>query len=168
MHTINAATTCHMPGVHAASCASFVLMDTFIVQIRRLRSQSSTYAKWLSTQGRLGHFLDFFFFGSVPGPALFLVLEPSNLQHLAVQLAWYGHSGLRQRHRRHMLAPASLASMLKSCAAAPCNAHLSACTATDLSVTLHYCSVRGRVQASSTRSSRPCDVAAFHARSRPR
>ena len=159
MHTINAATTWHMPGVHAAPCASFVLMDTFVVHGYICHGQSSTFAKWLSTEaeGRLGHFLDFFFFGSVPGPALFLVLEPSNLQHLAVQLAWYGHSALRQRHRRHMLAcqPRSHAEILRCCA---CDAHASACTATDLSATLLCCSVRGRAQASSTTTSRLYDI----------
>ena len=132
-----------MPGVHAASFASFVLMDTFVVQVLQLHAQSSTFAKWLSTQRWIGHFLDVFCFGLVPGPALFLVLEPSNFQHLAVQLAWYGHSALRQRHRRHMLAcrPRFHAEILRCCA---CDALPSACTATDLSASLHYCSVGGR------------------------
>jgi len=55
------ATACHMPGVHAALCASLVLMDTFVVQVLQLSGQSSTFAKWLSAQRWIGHFLDFFF-----------------------------------------------------------------------------------------------------------
>jgi hypothetical protein len=61
MRNVNAATACHMPGVHAASCASFVLMDTFVVQVLQLPQQISTFAKLLSTQRRIGHFLDIFF-----------------------------------------------------------------------------------------------------------
>jgi hypothetical protein len=93
-------------------------MGTFVVQVLQRLQQISTFAKLVSTERWIGHFLDVFFFGSVPGPALFLVLEPSNLQHLAVQLAWYGHSGLRQRHRRHMLAcqPRFHAEILRRCA----------------------------------------------------
>ena len=135
-YTIKAATACHMAGVHATSCAFFAVMDIFVVQVLICGAQSATFAMWLSTEGRLGHLLDFFFFCSVPGPPLFLLLGSSNLQHTVVQLAWPGHSGLRERHRRHTCLPASLtpAEFLRCCA---CDALPSACTATDLSAFLH-------------------------------
>jgi hypothetical protein len=66
MRNVNAATACHVAGVHAASCASFAVMGTFVVQVLQRLQQISTFAKLVSTERWIGHFLDVFFFGSVP------------------------------------------------------------------------------------------------------